>query len=44
MKYRDENAKEASLKYEGGTMEHLEFVTVLANPTKERCHELVELL
>jgi uncharacterized protein YecT (DUF1311 family) len=42
IKYRDENAKEASLKYEGGTMEHLEYVAVLANLTEDRCFELVE--
>ncbi|WP_208591948.1 lysozyme inhibitor LprI family protein [Gracilibacillus suaedae] len=40
--HRDETAKEASLEYEGGTMEQLEYVTVLANETKERCNELVE--
>lgn len=41
IKYRDENAKEASLQYEGGTMEQLEYVAVLANLTEERCFELV---
>ncbi|MBS4209401.1 lysozyme inhibitor LprI family protein [Bacillus sp. FJAT-50079] len=40
---RDAAAKEASLKYEGGTMEQLEYVTVLANLTEERCYELVEV-
>lgn len=40
--YRDETALEASLKYKGGTMEHLEYVSVLANLTEERCYELVE--
>ncbi|WP_175615568.1 lysozyme inhibitor LprI family protein [Piscibacillus halophilus] len=40
--YRDNTAKEASLKYKGGTMEHLEYVTVLADLTEERCYELVE--
>lgn len=40
--HRDETAKEASLKYEGGTMEQLEYVTVLANVTKDRCYEFVE--
>jgi uncharacterized protein YecT (DUF1311 family) len=39
---RDHTAKEASLKYEGGTMEQLEYVTVLNNLTQERCFELVE--
>ncbi|MFE8695996.1 lysozyme inhibitor LprI family protein [Cytobacillus sp. FJAT-53684] len=40
--YRDDTAKEASLKFQGGTMEHLEYVAVLANLTEERCFELVE--
>lgn len=40
--YRDESALEASLKYKGGTMENLEYVSVLANLTEERCYELVE--
>ncbi|GAA0440819.1 hypothetical protein GCM10008983_17380 [Lentibacillus halophilus] len=39
---RNEQAKEASLKYEGGTQEQLEYVTVQANITKDRCFELVE--
>nr|WP_279401731.1 DUF1311 domain-containing protein [Piscibacillus salipiscarius] len=39
---RDETALEASLKYKGGTQEHLEYVAVLANLTEERCYELVE--
>ena len=42
IQYRDESALEASLKYQGGTMEHLEYVAVLANLTEERCIELVE--
>ncbi|WP_424237531.1 lysozyme inhibitor LprI family protein [Bhargavaea ginsengi] len=42
IKYRDETALEASLKFKGGTQEHLEYVTVLANLTEERCYELVE--
>ncbi|MEH7251037.1 lysozyme inhibitor LprI family protein [Neobacillus niacini] len=41
IKYRDDTALEASLKYKGGTEEHLEYVAVLANLTEERCHELV---
>ncbi len=41
IKYRDDPALEASLKYKGGTHEHLEYVTVLANLTEERCYELV---
>ncbi|MGP4072048.1 lysozyme inhibitor LprI family protein [Piscibacillus sp. B03] len=40
--YRDDTALEASSKYKGGTQEHLEYVAVLANLTKERCYELVE--
>ncbi len=39
---RDSKAKEASLKYEGGTMEQLEYVAVLADLTEERCFALVE--
>lgn len=42
IKYRDNSALEASIKYEGGTQEHLEYVSVLANLTEERCYELVE--
>lgn len=40
--YRDNTAKEASLKYKGGTMEQLEYVRVENNLTVERCFELVE--
>lgn len=40
--YRDDTAKEASLQYQGGTQEHLEYVVVLADLTEERCYELVE--
>lgn len=40
--YRDQTALEASLKYKGGTMEHLEYVVVLNNLTEKRCSELVE--
>ncbi|MRG88113.1 DUF1311 domain-containing protein [Salinibacillus xinjiangensis] len=39
---RDEKAKEASLKYKGGTMESLEYVAAQANLTRDRCYELVE--
>lgn len=42
IQYRDNSAKEASLKYEGGTAEQLEYVAVAANLTEERCYELVE--
>ena len=42
MEYRDSTAKEASLKYEGGTMEQLEYVAVLGDLTEERCFKLVE--
>lgn len=39
---RDQTAKEASLKYEGGTTEQLEYVKVENDLTEERCFELVE--
>ncbi|MGR3763034.1 lysozyme inhibitor LprI family protein [Rossellomorea sp. NS-SX7] len=42
IKHRDETAKQASLKYEGGTMEQLEYVAVENNLTEKRCFELVE--
>ncbi|ADU29526.1 lysozyme inhibitor LprI family protein [Evansella cellulosilytica] len=42
IKYRDDRALEASEIYKGGTQEHLEYVSVLANLTEERCYELVE--
>ncbi len=41
VKHRDEAAKEASLKYEGGTTESLEYVATQASLTRERCYELV---
>ncbi|MBT2679412.1 DUF1311 domain-containing protein [Bacillus sp. ISL-35] len=41
--YREQSAKEASLKYKNGTMEQLEYVTVENNLTEERCFELVEV-
>ncbi|MDI2588499.1 DUF1311 domain-containing protein [Psychrobacillus sp. NEAU-3TGS] len=41
IKYRDEAAKEASLKYKGGTMEALEYVATQAGLTRERCYLLV---
>lgn len=40
--HRDNSAKEASLKFEGGTQEQLEYVIVLNQLTEERCFELVE--
>lgn len=40
--YRDEVAKENSLKFEGGTMASLEYVSTQARVTEERCYELVE--
>lgn len=43
IKNRDRNAKEASLQYEGGTMEQLEYVKVENNMTEKRCFELVEI-
>lgn len=42
IKHRDNTAKEASLEYEGGTMEQLEYTAVLNDLTEERCFELVE--
>jgi len=42
LSYRDETAKEASLKYEGGTQEHLEYTAVLVVLTEERSFELVD--
>lgn len=41
IKQRDEMAKEASLKYKGGSTESLEYVATQASLTKERCYELV---
>lgn len=41
--YRDETAKKASLEFEGGTMEPLEYVAVLGSVTKDRCYELVNI-
>ncbi|PLR67144.1 hypothetical protein CYJ36_14300 [Bacillus sp. UMB0893] len=40
--YRDETAKKESLKFEGGTMESLEYISTQARITEERCYELVE--
>ncbi|MFL0365609.1 lysozyme inhibitor LprI family protein [Pseudobacillus sp. 179-B 2D1 NHS] len=40
--YRDKTAKEASVKYEGGTMASLEYVATQARLTEERSYELVE--
>ena len=42
IKYRDDSALKASLKYKGGTQEHLEYVAVLASLTEKRCYELIE--
>lgn len=41
IKHRDEVAKEASLKYKGGSTESLEYVATQASLTRERCYELV---
>lgn len=43
IKYRDDTAKTDSLQYRGGTLEPLEYRLSLANTTKERCYELVEI-
>lgn len=40
--YRDETAKEASLKYEDGTGEQLEYAATENNMTIDRCYKLVE--
>ena len=40
---RDEKAAEVASKYEGGSMKNLEYASVQAQLTKERCYELVEL-
>ncbi|WP_338785844.1 lysozyme inhibitor LprI family protein [Metabacillus sp. FJAT-53654] len=42
IKYRDLTAKEAALKFEGGTMETLEYISTQAIITEERCYDLVE--
>lgn len=39
--YRDQTAEEAAQKYEGGSMETLEYAATQAQVTKERCYELV---
>ncbi|KAB2328903.1 DUF1311 domain-containing protein [Bacillus mesophilum] len=41
IEHRDTTAKEASLKYEGGTQENVEYTAVMADVTRERCYELV---
>ncbi|MYL65127.1 DUF1311 domain-containing protein [Bacillus hwajinpoensis] len=41
VEHRDEAAKKASLKYEGGTTESLEYVATQASLTRERCFALV---
>ena len=38
---RDVTAKEASLKFQGGSMEPLEYVATQATLTKDRCYEVV---
>ncbi len=40
---RDEAAKNASKKYKGGSMESVEYTSSLAQSTKERAYELLEL-
>ena len=42
IKYRNDTALKASLKFKGGTQEHLEYSAVAANVTEERCYQLVE--
>ncbi|MGN7479794.1 lysozyme inhibitor LprI family protein [Solibacillus silvestris] len=43
LEHRDEKAAEAALEFEGGSMENLQYVSIQAQLTKERCYELVEL-
>ncbi|WP_436373743.1 lysozyme inhibitor LprI family protein [Cytobacillus sp. BC1816] len=40
--YRDDTAKEAAKKFEGGTMESLEYTASQAGTTKEKSYDLVE--
>lgn len=40
---RDEAAKNASKKYKGGAMENVEYTSSLAESTRERAYELLEL-
>ena len=42
IKYRNDTALQASLKFKGGTQEHLEYSAVAANVTEERCYQIVE--
>ncbi len=41
--YRDETALQESSKYKGGTHEQVEYLSVAARVTKERCYELVKI-
>lgn len=41
VKERDDSAKEASLKYKGGSTETLEYIATQASLTRERCFQLV---
>ncbi|MNI98326.1 hypothetical protein D3C73_1571530 [compost metagenome] len=41
--YRDETAEKEAAKYEGGTAQPLEYESVLASVTKDRCYELVNM-
>lgn len=43
LEYRDEKATEEALQYKGGSMETLQYVSIQAQLTKERCYELVDL-
>ena len=43
IKYRDMTADNAAAVYEGGSFARVERVAVLANLTKERCYELVNI-
>ncbi|MBU9723060.1 MULTISPECIES: lysozyme inhibitor LprI family protein [Bacillaceae] len=41
IQFRDEAAEEASLQYEGGSTETLEYIATQASLTRDRCYELV---
>jgi uncharacterized protein YecT (DUF1311 family) len=43
IKYRDDIAKTDSLKYEGGSLEPLEYTLSLAETSRQRCYELIQV-
>ena len=40
---RDTAAKQAAERYKGGTMENVEYTASLANSTRDRAYELLDL-